>query len=121
MGTSHRRDTVRFVVAELRNSIAELLTAPDGYEIILGNGGATAFWDMASFGLIDRRSHHLSLGEFSSKFLKVTASAPHLEEPSVAESDPGSRPPIEAIDGVDVYCYPPQRDLHGGDDRSGAP
>jgi phosphoserine aminotransferase len=106
MGTSHRRDTVRFVVAELRNSIAELLSAPDGYEIILGNGGATAFWDMASFGLIERRSHHLSLGEFSSKFTKVTTSAPHLDDPSVAESEPGSRPPIEAVDRVDAYCFP---------------
>jgi phosphoserine aminotransferase len=106
MGTSHRRPTVRYVVAELRNGIAELLAAPDGYEIILGNGGATAFWDMASFGLIDERSHHLSLGEFSSKFVKVTSTAPHLAQPSVAESAPGTRPPIEVIDGVDAYCYP---------------
>jgi phosphoserine aminotransferase len=106
MGTSHRRNTVRFVVAELRNSIAELLSAPDGYEIILGNGGSTAFWDMASFGLIEHRSHHLCLGEFSSKFAVVTTKAPHLSAPSVAESPPGTRPPIEAVDGVDAYCYP---------------
>ena len=106
MGTSHRQDTVRFEVAELRNSIAELLSAPDGYEIILGNGGATAFWDMASFQLIEQRSHHLSLGEFSSKFTTVTKSAPHLDDPSVAESEPGTRPPIEPVDGVDVICYP---------------
>ena len=106
MGTSHRKMGVRKVVAELRAGIAELLGAPDGYEVVLGNGGATAFWDAASFGLIERRSHHLSLGEFSSKFVAVTAAAPHLDEPSVRVGDFGTCPPLEAVDGADAYCYP---------------
>ena len=106
LGTSHRKAGVRGVVAELRSGIAELLGAPDGYEVVMGNGGATAFWDAASFGLIERRSHHLSLGEFSSKFVAVTASAPHLDEPSVRVGDFGTCPPLEATDGVDAYCYP---------------
>ena len=106
MGTSHRRAGVRSVVAELRRGVAELLRAPDGYEIVLGNGGATAFWDAASFGLIERRSHHLSLGEFSSKFTAVTRAAPHLQDPSVDESEPGTRPPITAPPGADACCYP---------------
>lgn len=106
MGTSHRRAGVRSVAAELRRGVAELLRAPDGYEIVLGNGGATAFWDAASFGLIERRSHHLSLGEFSSKFTAVTRAAPHLEDPSVDESEPGARPPITAPPGTDACCYP---------------
>ena len=78
LGTSHRRAGVRAVVADLRAGIAELLGAPDGYEVVLGNGGATAFWDAASFGLIERRSHHLSLGEFSSKFVAVTTPQPPI-------------------------------------------
>ncbi len=106
LGTSHRRAGVRRVVAELRTGIAELLGAPEGYEVVLGNGGATAFWDAASFGLIERRSHHLSLGEFSSKFVAVTAAAPHLDDPSVRTGDFGTCPPLEAVDGTDAYCYP---------------
>ena len=106
LGTSHRRAGVRRVVAELKAGIAELLGAPDGYEVVMGNGGATAFWDAASFGLIERRSHHLSLGEFSSKFVAVTSSAPHLDEPSVRVGDFGTCPPLERVDGVDAYCYP---------------
>ena len=106
MGTSHRQATVQFVVAELRNGLSELFSAPDGYEIILGNGGATGFWDCATFGLIEQRSHHLSFGEFGSKFVKAAKGAPHLDSPSVAESDTGTRPPLNAVDGVDTYCYP---------------
>ena len=106
LGTSHRKAGVRRVVADLRAGIAELLGAPDGYEVVLGNGGATAFWDAASFGLIERRSHHLSLGEFSSKFVTVTTAAPHLAEPSVRVGGFGTCPPLEAADGVDAYCYP---------------
>ena len=79
---------------------------PDGYEIVLGNGGSTAFWDAASFHLVVQRSHHLSLGEFSAKFAAVTAAAPHLESPSIAESEPGSSPPVEIPEGVDACCYP---------------
>lgn len=106
LGTSHRRSTVRSVVGELRAGVAELLRAPDGYEIVLGNGGATGFWDCATFSLIERRSHHLCFGEFSSKFAKAVAGAPHLAEPSVAESEPGSHPPLEAVADVDVCCFP---------------
>jgi phosphoserine aminotransferase len=104
LGTSHRKDTVRFVVAGLRNAIAELLALPDGYEVMLGNGGTTAFWDAALFGLVEARSQHLSFGEFSSKFAAATAAAPHLAEPSVIESPPGTRPDAVAEDGVDAYC-----------------
>src|SRR3954452_4602046 len=68
LGTSHRQAGVRFMVGRLRNGLAELLSLPDGYEVLLGNGGTTAFWDAATFGLIERRSQHLKFGEFSSKF-----------------------------------------------------
>lgn len=106
LGTSHRQLPVQMMVAELRNGLAELLRAPDGYEIILGNGGSTAFWDAAIFGLIDERSHHLSFGEFGGKFASGVAAAPHLGDPSITASDPGTHPPLEAVDGVDAYCYP---------------
>ncbi|MCY4493274.1 MAG: phosphoserine transaminase [Acidimicrobiaceae bacterium] len=106
LGTSHRRMPVRLAVAELRNGIAELLRAPDGYEVVLGNGGATGFWDCATFSLIQARSHHLSFGEFSGKFARGVGAAPHLEAPSVATSDYGTHPPLAAVDGVDAYCYP---------------
>jgi phosphoserine aminotransferase len=104
LGTSHRQATVRFMVAALRNGIAELLSLPDGYEVALGNGGTTAFWDAATFGLIDRRSQHLSFGEFSSKFAACTAAAPHLEAPDVIESAPGTVPEAKATPDVDAYC-----------------
>lgn len=106
LGTSHRQLPVQLMVAELRNGLAELLRAPDGYEIILGNGGSTAFWDAAIFGLIEERSHHLSFGEFGGKFASGVAAAPHLAAPSVAESEPNTHPPLEAVDGVDAYCSP---------------
>jgi len=106
LGTSHRRSTVRSVVGELRSQMAELLQAPDGYEIVLGNGGATGFWDCAVFSIIERRSHHLSFGEFSSKFAKAVALAPHLDEPSIAESQAGTHPPLEIAGDADVCCFP---------------
>src|SRR4051794_16491792 len=106
LGTSHRQATVRFVVGALRNGLAELLNLPDGYEIMLGNGGTTAFWDAATFGLIERRSQHLSFGEFSSKFAAGVAAAPFLEEPSIISSEPGTHPDVVADPGVDAYCYP---------------
>ncbi len=106
LGTSHRKSGVRSVVGELRAGLAQLLNAPAGYEVLLGNGGATAFWDAASFCLIERRSHHLSLGEFSSKFVAVTSSAPHLAEPSVTVGDFGTCPPLKSVPDVDTYCYP---------------
>ncbi len=106
LGTSHRQLTVQLVVAELRNGLAELLRAPDGYEIILGNGGSTGFWDCATFGLIEQRSHHLEFGEFGAKFAKAIGAAPHLAEPSIISSDPGTHPELAAVGGVDTYCYP---------------
>ena len=104
LGTSHRQARVRFEVGALRNGLAELLALPDGYEILLGNGGTTAFWDAASFGLIDRRSQHLRFGEFSSKFAEAVAAVPHLEEPSFLWADPGSHPLPVADPDVDAYC-----------------
>jgi len=92
LGTSHRQATVQFVVGSLRNLLAEILALPDGYEVLVGNGGTTAFWDAAIFGLIEQRSQHLSFGEFSSKFAAGVAAAPHLGEPSVIASDPGLSP-----------------------------
>src|SRR5690242_3405455 len=91
MGTSHRREGVRSVVGRIRTGLAELFSLPDGYEVLLGNGGSTLFWDAAVFGLIERRSTHLVLGEFSSKFAAVTKAAPHLDEPQVCETPPGER------------------------------
>ncbi len=105
LGTSHRQGTVRFIVAALRNGIAELLSLPDGYEVALGNGGTTAFWDAATFGLIDERSQHLSFGEFSSKFAACAAAAPHLGDPEIIESAPGTVPTPKANPDVDAYCF----------------
>jgi phosphoserine aminotransferase len=105
LGTSHRQATVRFMVAALRNGIAELLSLPDGYEVALGNGGTTAFWDAATFGLIEQRSQHLSYGEFSSKFAACAAAAPHLGDPEIIESRPGTVPTPKANPDVDAYCF----------------
>jgi phosphoserine aminotransferase len=105
MGTSHRQAPVRFMVGALRNGVAELLALPDGYEVVLGNGGTTTFWDAASFGLIDRRSQHLSFGEFSSKFANAVRAAPHLDEPEIIESAPGTHPDAKAASGIDAYAY----------------
>jgi phosphoserine aminotransferase len=104
LGTSHRQATVRFMVGALRNGLAELLNLPDGYEVMLGNGGTTAFWDAATLGLIERRSQHLSFGEFSSKFAAAVAAAPFLEKPSVIESEPGSHPDAVVDPDVDAYA-----------------
>jgi phosphoserine aminotransferase len=92
MGTSHRQQPVRALVGEIRAGLRELFAAPEGYEVALGNGGATAFWDAAAFGLIERRSLHLSFGEFSQKFATVTAGAPFLAEPIVISADVGDAP-----------------------------
>jgi phosphoserine aminotransferase len=105
LGTSHRQGTVRFMVAALRNGIAEKQSLPDGYEVALGNGGTTAFWDAATFGLIDERSQHLSFGEFSSKFAACAAAAPHLGDPEIIESAPGTVPTPKANPDVDAYCF----------------
>jgi len=105
MGTSHRQAPVKSVVRRVREGLATLFELPDGYEVVLGNGGATAFWDIATFGLIERKSQHLSFGEFSAKFAKAAAQAPWLDEPSVISSEPGSRPDAVAEAGVDVYAW----------------
>ncbi len=101
MGTSHRQQPVKALVAEIRAGLRELFSAPDGYEVALGNGGATAFWDAAAFGLIERRALHLTYGEFSSKFAAVTTGAPFLEDPIVVSADPGEAPDPGALDPPD--------------------
>ena len=85
MGTSHRQKPVKDVVGRVRAGLRELFSLPDGYEVALGNGGTTAFWDAAAFGLVRERAQHLIFGEFSSKFAKVTAGAPFLDDPIVVE------------------------------------
>jgi len=104
LGTSHRQAGVRSVVGRLRAGLAELFSLPDGYEVVLGNGGTTVFWDAATFGLIDRRSQHLSFGEFSSKFAAAAKAAPWLDDPEVIESAPGTHPEAAASAGVDAYA-----------------
>lgn len=104
LGTSHRQATVRFVVAALRNGLSELLSLPDGYEIVLGNGGTTVFWDAATFGLIDQHSLHLDFGEFSSKFAKAAEAAPFLGDPVVVKAPTGTRPEWGAQAGIDAYA-----------------
>ncbi|HEX8781007.1 MAG TPA: phosphoserine transaminase [Nocardioides sp.] len=105
MGTSHRQAPVKDTVGRVRDGLATLFDLPEGYEVVLGNGGATAFWDIATYGLIRKKSQHLSFGEFSSKFAKAAAAAPWLDEPSVITSDPGSRPEPQAEEGVDAYAW----------------
>lgn len=105
MGTSHRQAPVKDTVGRVREGLAALFDLPEGYQVVLGNGGATAFWDIATFGLIRRRSQHLSFGEFSSKFAKAAQQAPWLEEPTVISSEPGSRPDPVAEEGVDAYAW----------------
>ena len=104
LGTSHRKPTVKDQVKRLRQGLASLFELPDGYEVALGNGGSTLFWDAATFHLIRERSAHAVFGEFSSKFAKAAKTAPHLGEPTIFESAPGTHPTVEAVDGVDVYA-----------------
>ncbi|MFE9022096.1 phosphoserine transaminase [Streptomyces sp. NPDC007808] len=105
LGTSHRQAPVKNLVGQVREGIRELFQLPDGYEVILGNGGSTAFWDIATHGLIENRSQHLTFGEFSSKFAKAAKLAPWLAEPDVISSDPGTHPEPVAESGVDVYAF----------------
>lgn len=104
LGTSHRQAPVKNLVKEVRAGLAELFALPQGYEIILGNGGSTAFWDIATFNLIEKRSQHLVFGEFSSKFAAAAKEAPFLDDPSVIKSEPGTHPTARAEPGVDVYA-----------------
>ncbi len=122
LGTSHRQAPVRGLVGRLREGLENLFRLPEGYEVVLGNGGSTAFWDAAAFGLIERRAQNLVYGEFSQKFAKA-ASAPWLEKPHVIEAPAGSRSAPEPVEGVDVYAWPhnetstgvmaPVRRVHG--------
>ncbi len=105
MGTSHRQAPVRDTVGRVREGLAALFSLPEGYEVVLGNGGATAFWDIATFGLIREKSQHLTFGEFSSKFAQAATEAPWLADPSVITAPPGSRPEPVAEEGVDVYAW----------------
>ncbi len=100
MGTSHRQKPVKGLVGAIRSGLAELFSLPDGYEVVLGNGGATAFWDAASFGLIERRALHLCFGEFSQKFATVTSDAPFLEDPLLLEAEPGGVPGAELVEAA---------------------
>ncbi|MDT3725055.1 phosphoserine transaminase [Streptomyces sp. DSM 41972] len=104
LGTSHRQAPVKNLVGQVREGVRELFQLPDGYEVILGNGGSTAFWDIATHGLIENKSQHLSFGEFSSKFAKAAKLAPWLADPDVVSADPGTHPEAVAEAGVDVYA-----------------
>ena len=106
LGTSHRQSGVKSVVRRVREGLATLFGLPDGYEVVLGNGGATAFWDIATFCLIEQRSQHLSFGEFSAKFAQAAAAAPHLDDPSVVKAEPGTAAVCHAENGIDAYCWP---------------
>jgi phosphoserine aminotransferase len=105
LGSSHRQAPVKNLVGSVRSGLADLFSLPDGWEIVLGNGGSTVFWDIATFGLVSDRSQHYVFGEFSSKFADAAAAAPHLGDPSVVRSEPGTHPAIEpAADGVDAVA-----------------
>jgi phosphoserine aminotransferase len=104
LGTSHRQAPVKRLVGSVRAGLRDLFGLPDGWEIVLGNGGTTVFWDVATFGLIDRRSEHLTFGEFSSKFADASAAAPHLDEPLVVAGAPGDHPEPVTDPTVDVYA-----------------
>ncbi|QNO37980.1 phosphoserine transaminase [Protaetiibacter sp. SSC-01] len=105
LGTSHRQKPVKQLVGRVRQGLAELFRLPDGYEIVLGNGGSTAFWDAAAFSLIERRSENLTFGEFGAKFA-AAAKTPFLEAPHVVDAPAGSRAEVEIVEGVDVYAWP---------------
>ncbi|HWM33846.1 MAG TPA: phosphoserine transaminase [Pseudolysinimonas sp.] len=122
LGTSHRQAPVKQLVGRVRTGLAELFRAPDGYEILLGDGGSTAFWDAAAASLIRERSEHLTFGEFGAKFA-AAAAAPWLAAPHVISAPGGSRAEVEVLEGVDVYAWPhnetstgvmaPVRRVHG--------
>ncbi len=112
LGTSHRQKTVKSQVGRLRIGLADLFDLPEGYEVVLGNGGSTAFWDVASFGLIRDRAQFLSFGEFGAKFASGVAKAPHLGDPTILKSDPGSAPVVRRRGGRRRLLQPAQRDLH---------
>ena len=105
MGTSHRRAPVRGLVAQIRADLRELFSVPDGYEVLLGNGGTTAFWDAAACCLVRERALHLAYGEFSSKFAACTRNAPFLADPIVIEAEPGDAPDPRSDPQADVIAW----------------
>jgi len=105
MGTSHRQAPVKDLVGRLQKGLGDLFTLPDGYEVVLGNGGSTAFWDAAAFSLIEKRSEHLTFGEFGAKFGQA-ATTPFLDAPHIITAPAGSRSEIEIVAGVDLYAWP---------------
>ena len=105
IGTSHRQPAVKNVVGSIREGLSDLFSLPEGYEIILSLGGATAFWDAATFGLIEKKSGHLSFGEFSSKFAKASKLAPWLDEPEIVTAETGDAPAPQAFEGADVIAW----------------
>jgi phosphoserine aminotransferase len=104
MGTSHRQPTVKNVVARLREGLAELFSLPDGYEVVLGNGGTTVFWDALVFGFVEKKSQHIAFGEFSSKFAMEVTGAPFLDEPDLITCDAGTRSQPVTRDDIDTYA-----------------
>jgi len=106
LGTSHRQKPVKSQVSRMRTGVAKLFNLPEGYEVVIGNGGSTAFWEIAVFGLIRDRAQFLSFGEFGSKFAGSAKSAPFLGEPTVRKGEPGDAPAFSAEAGVDAYCSP---------------
>ncbi|MDK1361818.1 phosphoserine transaminase [Arthrobacter sp. zg-Y1219] len=128
LGTSHRQAPVRNLVGSIREGLSSLFGAPNGYEVVLGVGGSTAFWDVASFGLVENKAQHLSFGEFGSKFAAATNKAPFLAGSSIIKAEPGTRPEPVAEAGVDVYAWPqnetstgvaaPVHRVQGADDGS---
>jgi len=124
LGTSHRQAPVKNLVGRVREGLGELFRLPEGYEVVIGNGGSTAFWDAAAFGLIEKRSENLVFGEFGGKFAKA-AQTPWLDAPRVIEAPGGSRSEVEVVEGVDLYAWPhnetstgvmaPVRRVHGDD------
>jgi phosphoserine aminotransferase len=106
LGTSHRQQPVRDLVARFRRGIATFFEIPEGYEVVLGNGGSTAFWEVAAFGLIRDRAQFASFGEFGAKFAQAAKDAPFLGEPTVRKAEAGSAPALAAEAGVDAYCTP---------------
>ncbi|GAA3275174.1 phosphoserine transaminase [Paenarthrobacter aurescens] len=106
LGTSHRQAPVKNLVGSVREGLSQFFRAPDGYEVVLGVGGSTAFWDVAAFGLVEKKAQHLSFGEFGSKFAAATNKAPFLDASSIIKAEPGTRPVAQAEAGVDVYAWP---------------
>ncbi|GAT01328.1 phosphoserine transaminase [Mycolicibacterium fortuitum] len=104
-GTSHRQAPIKNLVGRVRDGLRELFSVPDGYEVILGNGGSTAFWDAAAFGLIDKKSLHLTYGEFSSKFASCVAKNPFIGDPIIIKTDPGTAPQPQSDPSVDVVAW----------------